>query len=70
MKMTCVHFIGEESGQLHSKNIVSNVPRTRDEVRFGGVGNEEIFVVTRIVWVYDEPDNPYHRVNVGIERVL
>jgi len=64
-----IHFIEEGADKIHIKNLVCAVPRAGDEVRFGGRGNEQIFTVTRIVWVYDEPDNPYHRVNVGIERV-
>jgi hypothetical protein len=65
-----IHFIEEDGDQVYSKELVCAVPRAGDEVRFGGPNNEQVFTVTRIVWVYDEPGSPYHRVNVGIELAV
>lgn len=64
-----IHFINESDNLIISKELAGAVPRVRDEVRFGGKDNEQIFTVTRVVWVYDEPDNPYQRVNIGVIAV-
>lgn len=56
------HFIEEEGG-LFARRLVTTVPRVGDELRFTG---DRYFKVTLVVWVYDEPDCSYERVNVGM----
>lgn len=67
-KKISIHFIEEDKNEMLAKIIVSNVPRVGDEVRFGGQGNEKFYTVTMVIWVYDEPDHPYDRVNIGVEE--
>ncbi len=62
-----IQFIEEGSDHILSERLVSNTPNRGDLLRFGGEGNELIYKVTRIIWIYDEPNNSYERVNVGIE---
>jgi hypothetical protein len=45
---------------------VCHVPRLGDEIRLGGPDDERFYAVERIVWVYDEKDNPFDRVNIGV----
>jgi hypothetical protein len=61
------HFIGEINNKQLFKRLITHVPRPNDEIRMGGEGNEKYYKVTRVIWVYDEPDNPYERVNIGVE---
>lgn len=67
-KTTKIHFIEEGTDHLLFFKYTSHVPSPGDEIRIGGEGNEKFYKVTRIVWVYDEED-PFERVNVGIEKV-
>ena len=62
-----IHFIEESADHVLCKRLVSSVPRTGDEMRFGGEGSEKYYKITRVVWVYDEPTNPFERVNIGVE---
>lgn len=59
-----IHFIFENA--LIYKAYVCHVPHPGDEVRFGGPENEKFYKVERVVWVYDEPENPFDRVNIGV----
>lgn len=61
----------EYSAHFHDANgvlkparlIIRDVPRVGDEIRF----NSTLFgEVERIVWVYDEPQSPYTRVNISV----
>lgn len=38
-------------------------------VRIGGEGHEVFYRVTLVVWVYDEDDTPYERVDVGVTKI-
>lgn len=60
------HFIDEQTGNTVFRQLISFIPRRKDEVRVGGEGKEKYYKVTRVIWVYDEPDCPYMRVNIGI----
>jgi len=62
-----IHFIDEDDDHVISKKLVSAVPRAGDDIRLGGEGKEQYWKVTRVVWVYDEPSNPFERVNIGVE---
>lgn len=60
------HFIDSKTDKVLFKRVIFNAPRINDEVRFG----EELFyTVHLIVWVYDEPDCPFERVNIGVSRI-
>lgn len=59
-----LHFI--VNNYLRFKKIVCHVPRVGDEVRFE---NDTFYIVTKVVWVYDEPEQPWGRANVGLEPV-
>ena len=63
-----IHFIDNE-GRLHMKRIEDIPPSVGDEIRVGGESNERYYKITQRVWVYDEPEFPFNRVNVGIERI-
>ena len=60
-----VHFI-LESGGLFARLRLHHAPRVGDELRFS---NERYYRVTRLVWAYDEDDEPGQRLNVGMEEV-
>ena len=62
-----IHFIEEDCVHVLKKTLVSSVPRTGEEIRIGGESNEQFYTVTQVVWIYDEPDNPFERVNVGVK---
>lgn len=63
---TYIHFIEEKTGDFISKQLVSNIPRLGDELRFSSKGNDVYYKVNQVVWVYDEPECPYERVNIGV----
>ncbi|WP_343728488.1 hypothetical protein [Duganella sp.] len=56
------HFVHEERG-LFSRRQIDFAPSVGDELRFEG---EHFFVVTRKVWVFDEPEAQFTRLNIGI----
>lgn len=59
-----LHFIVDNV--LTYVQTVNHVPRVGDEVRFLG---EKYYTVTMVVWVYDEPEAPWGRANVGLESI-
>lgn len=61
-----IHFVNAETNEMVLRKLVSHVPRFGDEIRFGGPGQEKYYKVVHVVWVYDEPDVPVDRVNVGV----
>ena len=68
-KSICIHFIDYRG--LFAKKYCSHVPSIGHEIRLGGKGDEKYYKVEGpIVWVYDEPENPCDRVNVGISEAL
>lgn len=67
MSKCTIHFIKDDA--LFLKQYLNHVPSLGDEIRIGDENNEKYYVVTQIVWVYDEPGHPFERVNVGIEPV-
>ena len=56
------HFIHAKKGVLYRRQI-RFAPRVGDELRFAG---ERYFTVIRLVWVYDEPEAEFSRLNIGI----
>jgi hypothetical protein len=67
----CIHFISsKDNTQLARPTVSPHVPREGDEVRLkGGADKGVFFRVTKVVWVYDEPEGPFDRVNIGLEAV-
>ena len=62
-----IHFIlDDEKSKELTRKLACHVPSVGDEIRLGGAGNEKYYSVTRIVWVYDEQENPFDRVNIGV----
>lgn len=56
------HFIHDVRGLLYKRQI-SFAPSVGDELRFAG---EQYFTVVRKVWVYDEPEAHFSRINIEI----
>ncbi len=45
-------------------------PSIGDEIRLPGPGGRETFFeVLRRVWAYDEPKNPYERLNIEVKLI-
>lgn len=63
----CIYLILDNC--LFKKIYSSFVPRTGDTVRIGGEGSEKYYRAGEVVWVYDEPEYPYDRVNVGVVMI-
>ena len=63
-----IHFIDDENDQIVLWKLASHTPRVGDEIRFGGVGKEKFYEVVRVVWVYDEDEQPTDRVNIGVTK--
>lgn len=57
------HFIHED-GRVISKQLIAFAPAVGDELRFAG---DRFFVVTRKVWIYDEPEAGFSRLNIGVQ---
>ena len=66
---TYLHVIEESTDKQVIRRLVTCVPRPGDEIRVGGKGAEKYYKVTRVIFVYDEPDCPYGRANIGVESV-
>lgn len=66
MKEVCIHIIDSYTDRLITKEFATHVPRVFDDIRVGGEGNERYYTVEAVVWVYDEPESPYERVNIGV----
>lgn len=65
-----IHIIEDDQrSTLLDKRRAFSVPRAGDEIRMGGPDNERYYKVTRVVWVYDEPECPFERVNVGVSCI-
>ena len=62
-----IHVIEEGTGKQLLRRLVSSVQWPGDEFRIGGPGHERYYRVTRVIWVFDEPDSPYERANIGAE---
>lgn len=61
-----IHFVSEETNRIVTRQFANHVPRVGDEIRLGGPKKERYYKVTRVVWVYDEPESPFYRANVGV----
>ena len=62
------HIIEASTGKIVAKERIPCTPRKGDEIRLGGEGAEKYYSVVCVVWVYDEPENPFYRVNIGVEK--
>jgi len=61
-KIIKAHFIHPDKGVLFKQQIYF-APRVGDELRFIG---DRFYKVTRLVWVYDEPEAHFSRLNIEI----
>lgn len=61
-KPISAHFIHEKNG-LFAKRYLTFPPSVGDELRFSG---DRMFKVTLLVWVFDEEECPFPRLNIGI----
>lgn len=62
-----IRFIEDGKHQrILSNEFVCHVPRVGDEIRLGGEGGEKFYRITRVVWIYDEPECPFERVNIAV----
>lgn len=60
-----VHFCTKEQGCI-MKRVIHHAPRVGDELRFAG---DKFYTVVRLVWVYDEPEAHFSRLNIEIAEV-
>ena len=60
-----IHFILGD--QLLFKKTTNMVPSVGDEIRIKDKGSEKFYLVEKRVWVYDEPECPLNRVNLGVK---
>jgi len=68
---TYIHFIDNETDKIISKRMLSAIPRVGDIVRFAAGGKGIAFYrVIEVCFIYDEPDCPHERVNVGLEFIV
>lgn len=58
-----IHGIEVTTGRMIFRRLEEFVPRVGDEIR---LDEDTFYTVTKVVWVYDEPDHPHHRVNLGL----
>lgn len=63
--MIRAHLIHLTKG-LHSRVTIEQVPRVGDELR---LGEHSYYKVVAVVWVFDEPNSPYQRVNIGFTEI-
>lgn len=56
------HFVHAKHGVLYMFTI-EFAPRVGDELRFHG---NKFFTVKRLVWIYDEPEAHFSRLNIEI----
>lgn len=66
-----IYFIDNESDEVISKRLLSAIPRIGDTVRFAvGYKGITFYRIIEVCFIYDEPDCPYERVNVGLEFIV
>lgn len=59
------HFVHPTDGMV-GKFTIEHAPRVGDELRFPG---EIFFKVARLVWVYDEPEAQFTRLNIEVHDI-
>lgn len=64
-KVIRAHFIHSKRGLLSVQNL-HHAPSVGDELRLKGATGDIYFIVVRKVWVYDEPESPFSRLNIEI----
>lgn len=65
-KTVQIRYIDQTTGLIVMNRVAALVPRVGDEIR---IGDTTFFEVRRLVWVYDEPECPYDRVNIGVRKL-
>lgn len=66
-KLYVIHFI--LNNKIILKQYNEHCPVIGDEIRIGGKNNEKFYKVICRIWVYDEPDCPHQRINIGLEKI-
>lgn len=64
-KVISAHFIHSKRGLLYVL-MLHHAPSVGDELRFQGATGSIYFTVVRKVWVYDEPEKKFSRLNIEI----
>ena len=59
------HFIEAATGKMIARRLIAIVPRVGEECRFK---DGEYWKVTAVIHCYDE-EAPFHRANIGLEKV-
>lgn len=54
------------NNKQYAQRTVFFVPRVGDEIR---LSDHKIYIIKRVVWIYDEEDHDHSRVNVEIEEI-
>ena len=57
------HLIHIKTGLLRRFHL-RHVPRVGDEIR---LWEDKFYTVIHVVWVFDEPECPMQRVNIGVD---
>ena len=68
-KNILLHIINDNNDKIIGKPLVLAVPRIGDEIRLGGEGAERYYKVILVVWIYDELESPFERVNIGVDPI-
>lgn len=63
--MLKLHIIEIATEKMLAKPTVPHCPRVGDEIRLSG---PRYYKVDLVVWVFDEPENPHQRVNIGASK--
>ena len=61
-----LHIIDIDHNEIILRTVVCHCPRVGDEIR---TSEYSFYEVRKVVWVYDEPENPYERVNIGVLKI-
>ena len=60
------HFIDIETDEMVRQYVIYFPPRVGDELRFS---EKSFYLVETLIWVFDEPEQPYQRLNIGISKI-
>lgn len=61
-----IHFIDINLDKIVHRDYLNFVPRVSDEIR---LNENKFYLVEKVVWIYDEPEYPYQRANIGISKI-
>jgi hypothetical protein len=61
-----IHIIEIKSGKHLARPIMHHCPSVGDELR---LGEKKYFKVVLRIWVFDEEESPFTRINIGVEAI-